>query len=70
MSLIKLKRVKIAIGEEEPKRKTEKQIFDFAEKSSTKKKLLKKKPKVVKNWDSPEQDANLKNFLKAKNKLP
>lgn len=69
MSLIKLKRVKIAIGEEEPKRKTEKQIFDYTKKDSTKKKLI-KKPKKVKNWDSPDQDMSLKNFLKVSNKLP
>lgn len=67
MSLIKLKRVKIAIGEEEPKKKTEKQIFNFSQKDSTKKKIL-KKPKVVKNYDKPEEDMSLKKFLKIKNK--
>lgn len=62
MSLISLKKVKIAMGDIEPKRKTEKQIFDLGTKNKQKKK--KEKPKVVKTYGKPEEDQSLKNFLK------
>lgn len=62
MSLINLKKVKIAMGDEEPKRKTEKQIFDIGSTPKTKKK--KPKPRNVKTYGKPEEDLSLKNFLK------
>lgn len=62
MSLINLKKVKIAMGDEEPKRKTENQIFDIGSTPKIKKK--KQKPKTVRNFGKPEEDKSLKNFLK------
>lgn len=63
MSLINLKKVKIALGDIEPKRKTENQIFDNTN-EKPKKKKIEKTPKIVKNYGKPEEDKSLKNFLK------
>ena len=63
MSLINLKKVKIALGDIEPKRKTENQIFDNTN-EKPKKKKIEKTTKKVKNYGKPEEDKSLKNFLK------
>ena len=63
MSLINLKKVKIALGDIEPKRKTENQIFDNTN-EKPKKKKIEKTTKKVKNYEKPEEDMSLKNFLK------